>query len=120
MGIGQMRILVVDDDAIIAMDTAEILQMAGHEVVGPATTVAQALDMIDEMPVDAAVLDIKLGHEMVWPVAQRLMERRAPFVFLSGFGSAYETPEALRQAPRIEKPVRVEALLGQVAQFRAV
>ena len=79
------RILVVEDDPLIAMSLACTLSDAGAEVIGPAHTVAQALDLIDGSAPDAAILDYRLENETSAPVAKRLGESQVPFLFYTSF-----------------------------------
>lgn len=104
------RLLVVEDDYLIASDFAHELERRGVRVVGPAGSVAEALRLIDEAAeLDGALLDINLGSERVYPVADRLIARRVPFVFATGY-SALVVPTAYGGVPRVEKPVDMEAV----------
>jgi CheY-like chemotaxis protein len=77
------KILVVDDEPIIAMTMADWLGDLGHEVVGPASDLAEALPLCDA-PLDAAVLDVSLGSRTTEEVAARLAARSVPFAVASG------------------------------------
>jgi DNA-binding response OmpR family regulator len=79
------RILVVEDDPLIAMSLECTLSDAGAEVIGPAHTVAQALVLIDGSAPDAAILDYRLENETSAPVAKRLGESQVPFLFYTSF-----------------------------------
>lgn len=98
------RILVVEDNALLAFAVKQILIELGHTVVGPAHTVAQAVDLIEHATLDAAVLDINLNGELIFPVAENLAERDIPFAFVTG----YEDPNVLEGrfvgAPILRKP----------------
>ena len=78
-----VRVLVVEDEAIVAIDIADQLTEAGFEVVGPAPSVAKALKLIEHVGCDIAVLDVNLRDETAEPVARELRLRRTPFLFLS-------------------------------------
>ena len=78
------RVLIVEDDALLALDIAQQMSDAGFEVVGPATSVAKALRLVTEVGCDAAVLDVNLGIVTGAPVALELKARGTPFVVLSG------------------------------------
>jgi DNA-binding response OmpR family regulator len=99
------RVLVVEDDALLALDIAHHLQDAGLEVVGPATSVAKALKLVEAIGCDVAVLDVNLGNETAEPVARELRSRGTPFVVLSGYSSEQHPPE-FRGAPMLSKPAR--------------
>jgi DNA-binding response OmpR family regulator len=77
------RVLVVEDEAILALDIAEQLSSAGFQVVGPAPSVAKALKLITDVGCDFAVLDVNLRDETAEPVARELRSRSTPFLFLS-------------------------------------
>jgi CheY-like chemotaxis protein len=100
------RLLVVEDDYLIAADLANSLEELGIDVVGPAGSVEDALDLVERQGerLDAAVLDINLREERVYPVANALAARGIPFVFTTGY-DAVAIPEAYASAPRCEKPV---------------
>jgi CheY-like chemotaxis protein len=96
------RILVVEDEALVAALLADILEDAGAEVVGPAGTLAEALALAREHAVDAAVLDVNVRGEQVVPVAAILAERDVPFVFATGYSGA--PAGAFASVPAIQKP----------------
>ena len=99
------RILIVEDEYLVAMDLAMTLERLGAEVIGPAGSVGEALDLLatDSIP-DGGVLDINLGGERVWPVAARLRDRGVPFVFVSGYDNSL-VPGDFADVPRCAKPV---------------
>lgn len=104
------RALIVEDEYLIAFDLARTLEDLGVGVVGPARSVADALALIaTEAKIDAAVLDINLGGEKAYPIADALLTRRVPFVFVTGYDS-WIIPAAYAGAPRCEKPVDVRVL----------
>ena len=107
------RILVVEDEALIAMDFADTLSNAGYVVVGPANSVAQALALISQFGCDAAVLDTNLGAETSEPVARALVESGTPYVATSGY-SREQQPEFMQTAPLLGKPVSSEMLLAEI------
>ena len=104
------RILVVDDMYFLADDIATALRGAGAVVVGPASSGAAALSLLASERVDAAVLDINLHGDVVYPVADVLMARGKPFVFASGYGRA-SIPAAYRNVRLWEKPFDTGALV---------
>jgi len=105
-GLKGRRLLLVEDDYLIAADLTRTLERLGAEVLGPAGSVEDALDLLATANgrLDGAVLDINLGDEQVFPVADALMAQDAPFVFVTGY-DAVVIPEAYGAAPRLEKPV---------------
>src|SRR5258708_1573750 len=80
-----IRVLVVEDEPIIALDIRQQLDDAGSEVLGPVTSVANALQLIAEPGCDVAVLNVNLGSETSEPIAQKLQASGKPFVVLSGY-----------------------------------
>ncbi len=102
------RVLVVEDEILIALDITQILAGAGFDVVGPANSVAQALDLMKHIGCEAAVLDVNLGRETSECVALELKERGRPFLTLSGY-SREQHPTAFSGAPALTKPGPAEA-----------
>lgn len=94
----------MEDDPIIAMDMAYMVETAGFAVVGPAYGVAGALELIEATRPDAGVLDINLGHERSWPIARALGEMGVPFVLASGYSRVEIEPE-FQSAPLLTKPI---------------
>lgn len=113
-----LHVLVVEDIFIVALDLSCQLEDLGCAVVGPASSVKQALETIDEVALDGAVLDVNLAGEQSFPVAQVLASRGIPFFFLTGYDSAAIIPKELQQIPRPSKPVDAKVLTGAVSQFR--
>ena len=103
------RILVLEDDALIAMMLAEWLQELGHEVLGPVGTDVAALTIIDGAGVDAALLDLRLGDGDSYAVAAALRSRGVPFAFASGYGPA-GVLEEFRDCPILGKPYDFEGV----------
>ncbi len=81
-------VLVVEDEFFIAMELESVLTRGGFEVLGPASSVDQALDLLKSQRPDAAVLDVTLGSEKVTPVAVLLKSWRVPFVLASASDAA--------------------------------
>lgn len=98
------RVLVVEDEMLLAMDLEATLTERGYQVLGPVPTVAQALRVIEEQSPDAALLDINLGTEQVFPAADALARADTPFAFLSGYGTVM-LPAQHSQRTVISKPV---------------
>jgi CheY-like chemotaxis protein len=80
------RILVVEDEYLIAMNLQDGLENVGSVVLGPVASVEKAIKKIESEPhIDAAVLDVNLGGALAYPVADMLVARKIPFVFTSGY-----------------------------------
>jgi len=114
------RILVVEDDYLIARYVADLLEDAGATVCGPVARVAEALAVMvrDGAALDAAVLDVNLNGETSYPVADALKRHGVGFVFTTGYGEG-ALHEAYREFPRCEKPFRGEELLAVLAEVAA-
>jgi len=108
------RILVVEDDYILALELVHGLESVGVEIVGPVGKVADAMARIAEGPrIDAAILDIHLGTEKVFPVAEALLARGVPFIFTTGYDIS-ALPLNLAGIPLASKPVKVEDLMQRL------
>ncbi len=107
------RVLVVEDEAIIALEIAHVLSKAGFDVLGPARAVASALSLIEERGCDVAVLDVNLGAETSEPIAWRLLASGTPFVTMSGYSRA-QHPPVFSCAAALPKPVQPELLITEV------
>ena len=81
-----LRILVVEDEMLIAVLIEEMLQGLGCQVVGPVSRLDAALRLAHEEPLDAAILDVRIRGGQVYPVAEELLARNIPFVLASGYG----------------------------------
>jgi len=114
------RVLVVEDEYLIAADLVSSLQDLGVDVVGPAGSVAEALALVarDGDRLDGAVLDINLRDERVYPVASALVEYGVPFIFTTGY-DALAIPEPFATVPRCEKPVDKTQLVRWLCDTRS-
>ncbi len=112
-----VRVLLVEDETLVAMLLEDMIADLGGAVVGAASRVGRALDLVRELgsEIDLAVLDVNLGGEEVFPVAAALAEAGVPFAFSTGYGSA-GLPEGWRNRPTLQKPFtqsQVESVLRQ-------
>ena len=107
------KVLVVEDETLVAFEIAHVLRDAGFEVLGPVRFVAPALSLIEEHGCDAAVLDINLGAETSEPVARKLLSKGTPFITLSGYSRA-QHPPAFDGAPALSKPLRSDLLITEI------
>jgi len=97
------------NDYLVAMDIVRALERAGAEVIGPAPAVEAALDVLEQTVPDGAILDINLGGEMAFPVADALLARGVPFVFATGY-DAQIIPARFIHVKRCEKPMASEQI----------
>jgi DNA-binding LytR/AlgR family response regulator len=98
-----LKILVVEDEFLVAMDLENMIQTLGGEVLGPAGTVTAATELIDKKEVHGAVLDLALGGENSLSLAQRLLASGVPILLTTGY-SGQTLPETLAHVPRLSKP----------------
>jgi len=114
-----LRVLVVEDSALIAMDLESILTQAGHTVIGPASTVTEALELADEGLADIALLDVDLHGELVTPMAERLSDLDVPFAFSTGFQKGGSPLPVFTDAPVLSKPFDDQSVLSTIATLAA-
>lgn len=119
MNPGRPRVLVVEDSLLIAMDVKDLAAQCNYAVVGPVSTVEAALTAVHEEPLDAAILDINLGDELVWPVADALAARDVPFVLATGYG-AMDVPNRFGRWPRLTKPLSLQRLRDALVRIGTV
>ncbi|MFP5512996.1 MAG: response regulator [Alphaproteobacteria bacterium] len=100
-----LRILLVEDEPLVAMAIEDSLEVQNVGVIGPAGTVAEALDLIAKGGIDAALLDVSLRGERVDSVADALSAQGIPFVFTTGHGAA-GLPKGHQDRPVLTKPFR--------------
>ena len=105
-----VRILLLEDDALICLDTEDILLSLGAAEVLVAHTIEEAEAILAREAVDAAVLDLVIGNHRCEALAQRLVTTAVPVIFASGFGDPASLPEMLRAVPTVEKPYSDQAL----------
>ncbi|MBV8612228.1 MAG: response regulator [Acetobacteraceae bacterium] len=109
MGLKGMRVLLVEDEALVAMLIEDYLDALGCELVGVASRLDEALAKARAPDIDLAVVDVNLAGAMSYPVARALRARGVPLVFTTGYGRV-GVPEELRAAPVLAKPFQQEQL----------
>ncbi len=114
------RILLVEDEALIALETRDILENAGYKVVAFADRLDGALAAAASEVLDGAVLDVNLAGVAAWPVAEALRQRGIPFIFLTGLFSGSDIPASCARAPLLSKPIMPPALIDALAALFAV
>jgi DNA-binding response OmpR family regulator len=110
------RVLVVEDEALIAMFIKDCLVDAGYDVVAMAATLPQALALAQTLELEAAVLDVNLKGGLSFPVAELLAQRNIPFVICTGYDTG-NFPAVAQGAPSLAKPVLPEQLIAAVADI---
>jgi CheY-like chemotaxis protein len=114
-----LRVLVVEDEALAALQIEDMLESLGCAVIGPAARVQHAVELVEREQPDAAVLDLNVAGELVYPVAEALAGRNRPFLFATGLGvDALQVP--FDAHPVLQKPYSVadlrQALLASLAE----
>jgi DNA-binding NtrC family response regulator len=112
------RILVVEDEYLIRMLLEDMLTDLGHTVAAAVGTIAEAKELANEGDFNCAVLDVNLDGEEVFPVADILIKRGMPFVFVTGYGEG-SLPDAYRACPALQKPFQAERLEQTLASLLA-
>lgn len=108
------RILIVEDEPMIAMTLEDMLRELGCDVVGTAKQIGDALHLIQSQSLDGAVLDVNLGAEKIDLVADELTRLGCPFIFMTGYGQT-GVPAAHQKRGMVQKPFRLEDLAKTLA-----
>ncbi|HWU95574.1 MAG TPA: response regulator [Sphingomonas sp.] len=112
-----LRVLVVEDEPVVAMYLEDLLEALGCQTIGPASRLADGLALAKDNGFDVAILDINLGGERSTPIAEALQARGVPFAFASGYGAP---PEGFGdEVPMIEKPYREAQVAGALDRLLA-
>jgi two-component sensor histidine kinase/DNA-binding response OmpR family regulator len=114
-----LRVLLVEDEALVAMMMQDVLEDLGCTIIGPYRTLGSAVEAAKEEEVDLALLDINLGEELVYPAAEILADRNVRFVFLTGYDNEH-VDARFRYAPVLQKPFDREALQRVLTESSAV
>ena len=116
------RILVIEDSPVVGPFTADLLEDLGCEVVGPAPNMAAGRELIDVADFDAAIMDVHIRGERVFPLCDALEAKGVPFVLTSGYAD-WTMPDKWRDRPRLQKPYTIddvsEALAGLLSASAA-
>jgi CheY-like chemotaxis protein len=112
-----LRVLLVEDEGLVAMMLEDLLEDLGCEVAGSLASVGAALAWIEAGgAADVALLDVNLSGEPVFPVAEALKQRGVPFAFATGYGADHDP--RFREAPLLGKPIRQERLEALLRSYR--
>jgi CheY-like chemotaxis protein len=112
------RILVVEDETIVALFIEDLLIELGHEVAGVVSRLEEAMARADDGSFDFAILDVHLAGKEVFPFADALVRRGVTFVFATGYGR-FGIPEHLRNRPTLQKPFRPDELADAITKVAA-
>jgi CheY-like chemotaxis protein len=108
-----LRVFLVEDEVIIRMMVADMLEELGHAVAAEAGQLNQALELAQSSEFDLAILDVNLNGKVITPVADLIKTRRLPFMFATGYGTA-GVPEVFRDRPTLQKPFELNALAAAI------
>ncbi len=100
-----LRVLVVEDEMMVSMLIEDMLTDLGCTIVGPASRLDEAMALAEESAIDCAVLDVNLGGQPIFPLADKLRASGRPFAFATGYGDA-GLREVDRGSPVLQKPFR--------------
>ncbi len=115
-----LRVLVVEDEMMVSMLIEDMLGELGCQVVGPASRLDEAMALVEEADLDCAVLDVNLGGQPIFPLADLLRKKGAPFAFATGYGDA-GLRDVDKGSPVLQKPFRESDLarvLGELSAAR--
>lgn len=110
------RVLVVEDEMMVAWLLEDLLAELGYAIVGPAASINQALAMSETEAIDVAVLDVNLNGEMSYPIADMLVARDVPFVFVTGYDKD-RMLDGYRVFPVLQKPFHRSELRDMLAKL---
>jgi CheY-like chemotaxis protein len=111
----RLRVLLVEDEMMIALLLETMVADLGHEVAGPVARLEKGLEMAEREPLDLAILDVNLNGKEVYPIAAALAARGIPFIFATGYGRA-GLREPYRARPTLQKPYRTADLRAAIAE----
>lgn len=114
-----LRILIVEDESIVAMMIEDFVADLGHELAGTAGRLDQALKLAQNAEADIAVVDVNLNGQHTYPVAEALKARGVPFIFATGYGAA-GLDDAWKHYPVLQKPFQMEELAAAIRQATSV
>lgn len=118
MMLAGLRVMVVEDEALLAMWLEDVLEEMGCEVVATASRLEDAMDKAQALAMDVALLDVNLAGQLSYPVAKILRARSIPFVFASGYGAA-GLPNELQDVPMLPKPFQPDQLADALRRAQA-
>jgi len=118
-GQGSLKVLIVEDESLVAMLVEDVLLDLGHEVVATTGRLDKATQSARELAIDFAIVDLNLNGQRTDAVALILQERGVPFIFATGYGAA-GVPEGMSDRPVLQKPFQPYELAAAIAKARSV
>lgn len=116
-GLGRIRVLIAEDESLVALELAASLISAGVDVVGPAVSLDELMALIADNVFEAAALDTSLKGAAVYPAADRIRERGVPMIFMTDGRKEPALPERYNHVPVMPKPVEAGALVMKIRAF---
>lgn len=113
------RVLIVEDNPLLAHDIKDLMEDLGAVPIGPALDLQTGFALLNDNDPDAALLDVDLAGELVWPLAEALSARRVPFAFISADCTQEYLPDRYRRMVCLEKPTTTEELVGVISELAA-
>ncbi|WP_370868373.1 response regulator [Phenylobacterium sp.] len=113
-----LRVLVVEDEMMVSMLIEDMLSDLGCKVIGPASRLEEAIELVGSSELDCAVLDVNLGGQPIFPLADILREKGAPFAFATGYGDA-GLRDVDKGTPVLQKPFRESDLARILGELHA-
>lgn len=110
------RVLIVEDEVLVAMDLEDLLQDHQCEVVGTVSTVASAFAVLSQCQPEIVILDLNLDGDTTLPIVEELHKRKIPFVLVTGYGELRQEEPLLKNVPLVPKPWNREMLLRCLAE----
>jgi DNA-binding LytR/AlgR family response regulator len=111
LNVAHKKVLLVEDEFLIASELDQFFTAAGAQVLGPFSNLDSAADYVDEA--EAAVLDVKIAGDLVYPIADRLMARRTPFCFYTGYDQ-HQLPARFNHAGFVSKPRDISVIANSL------
>lgn len=112
------RVLIVEDEYFLADDLEKGFERIGIRIVGPVPSLAQAMELVRETPIDMAVLDIQLDGDQVYDVADTLLEREVPVLFVTGYDRS-DVPRRYADVPMCQKPAGADEVIAALGRILA-
>lgn len=107
-------VFLVEDEVMIRMMVADMLEELGHRVAAEAGEIGEAMKLVPSMEFDLAILDVNVNGKVITPVAELIQAKGRPFIFATGYGTSGLPPE-YRERPALQKPFQIETLAQMIA-----
>lgn len=119
MSVKGLRVFVVEDEPMIRMMVADMIEELGHVVAAEAGHLDKAIELAPSAGFDIAILDVNLDGNLITPVAELIRARGLPIIFATGYGAA-GVPEEFKDCPALQKPFELKALATALNSVRPI